>query len=271
MMRIASSGHAVFAATLIAVGILGLVQGDFAPVWQSVPKGLPGREVLAYVCAFVSLACGIGLFLPRVAAVAARVLVVYLLLWLLLIKGRFVLADPAAAVSYETCGETAVLLAGAWVLYAWFANAWDRQRLGFAVGDQGLRIARVIYGLAMIAFGVAHFAYIKLTASLVPPWLAAPTTWAFITGVTYVAAGVAMITGVYARLAAVLSAVQIGFFTLLVWVPVVVGGHVDADKWNEFVVSCALTAAAWVVADSYYRASIASPASSPAHKGSAGI
>jgi uncharacterized membrane protein len=254
-MRSASAGHAVFAATLIAIGILGLVQGDFAPIWQSVPKGLPGREVLAYICAFVSLACGVGLLLPRVAAVAARVLVVYLLLWLLLVKGRFVLADPTAAVSYETCGETAVLLAGAWVLYAWFVT-----------GDQGLRIARVIYGLAMIAFGVAHFAYLKLTASLVPPWLGAPAAWAFITGVTYIAAGLAMITGVYARLAAVLSAVQIGFFTLLVWVPVVLGGHVDADKWNEFVVSCVLTAAAWVVADSYR-----SPASSPARAGSAAI
>jgi uncharacterized membrane protein YphA (DoxX/SURF4 family) len=81
---------------MIALGILGLIQGDFAPVWQTVPKSMPAREVLAYVCAFVSLACGIGLLLPRIAAVAARVLVVYLLLWLLLFKGRFVLADPTS-------------------------------------------------------------------------------------------------------------------------------------------------------------------------------
>ena len=173
-MRIASAGHAVFAATLIALGILGLVQGDFTPVWQSVPKAMPAREALAYVCAFVSLVCGVGLLLPRVAAVAARVLVVYLLLWLVLFKGRFVLADPTSAVAYETCGETAVILAAAWVLYAWFANDWDNRRLGFATGDKGLRIARVIYGLAMVAFGVAHFAYIKLTASLVPNWIPAP-------------------------------------------------------------------------------------------------
>ena len=265
-MRIASAGHAVFAATMIALGILGLIRRDFAPVWQTVPKGMPGREVLAYVCAFVSLACGIGLLLPRIAAVAARVLVVYLLLWLLVFKGRFVLADPASAVSYETCGETAVILAGACVLYAWFANDWDKQRLGFATGDKGLRIARMIYGLAMIAFGVAHFAYAKLTASLVPAWLPAPLAWAYITGVTYVAAGLALLIGVYARLAAVLSAVQIGLFTLLVWVPVVLGGNVDAGRWSEFVVSCVLTAGAWVVADSYRR-----PASSPAHSGSHAI
>jgi uncharacterized membrane protein len=250
-MRIASHGHAVFAATMISLGLLGLINGDFAPVWQPVPKGFPAREVFAYVCAFLSLACGIGLLMPRIAAVAARVLVVFLLLWLLLFKARFIVADPTAAVSYETCGETAAILAGAWVLYAWFGNDWDKRRLAFATGDRGLRSARVIYGLAMVAFGIAHFAYVRLTASLVPSWLPGHMAWAYITGATYIAAGVAILIGKYARLAAVLSAWQIGLFTLLVWIPVVVAGNIDAGKWGEFVVSCVLTAAAWVVADSY--------------------
>lgn len=253
-LRIAGVGHVVFAATMIALGILGLVKGDFATIWGGVPKGLPAREALAYLCAVVSLACGVGLVWRRTSAVAARVLFGYLLLWLLLVKGRYVVLAPAVEVVYQNCGETAVIVAGAWVLYAWFATDWDRRWLGFATGARGVRMARVLFALALIAFGLSHFFYLYLTAPLVPKWLPWHVGWAYCTGSAYLAAAAAVLVGMYARLAATLAAVQMGGFTLLVWVPRVTSGHLHAvtgSSWDEFAVSWMLTTAAWVLADSY--------------------
>ena len=249
-MRIASVGHAAFAAVMIAFGILGLIKGDFTVLWEPVPKTIPAREVLVYLCAMVSLASGIGLLWQRTAALAARVLLAFFVLWLLVwrIPGLFQLSLVEGTWS---TGKTLVMTAAAWVLFVWFAMDWDRRRLGFATGDKGLRIARVLYALGLIPFGLAHFLYPQPTAALVPGWLPWHMALAYLTGGTFIAASLAILAGVFARLATGLSALQMGLFGLLVWVPLVAAGSLSAFQWGEVVITVALTAAGWVVWDSY--------------------
>jgi uncharacterized membrane protein len=225
--------HTVFALTMIALGILGLVKGDFAPIWLPVSDSVPGRQALAYLCALVSLAAGAGLLWRRTAAIAARVWLALLLGWLLVVRLPNIVVSPTIDVIWAAA-EVAAIVGAAWV-----------------VCNERSNIARALYGAALLPFGVAHFLYLQQTVVLVPASLPWPTGWAYLTGGAFVAAGVAVLSGVWARLAAALSAAEIGLFTLIVWVPVIARGGASAFDWHESVASWVLTSAAWVVAESY--------------------
>jgi uncharacterized membrane protein len=239
-MGIATIGQAIFAATLIGLGLLGLVSNDFAPIWNPVPRDFPARELLIHICTFVSLACGIGMLWRRTAVLATRVLLAYLLLWVVAFRVPALVKAPTATDSWFGISETAVYLAAASVMYAWSARSvlW-------------LRIPRVLYGLSLITFGVAHFTYFTESAQFVPGWLPWHSAWVAFTGAAYLAASAAILSGVMARLAAILSAWEMGGFTVLVWFPIVMTGAPSPFTWSEFIVSIALTASAWVVAESY--------------------
>ena len=236
----------LFALTFIGVGVIGFVGGSFAPIWAGAPKSLPERQAVAYLCAVVALLCGAGLLARSTAASMALVLLIYLIVWTMLFKVPFIIRQPLVEVSYQSCGENAVMIAAAWVLYAEFAK-----REAFPAGAIGLRVAHVLYGLALIAFGFSHFAYLNLTAPLIPAWLPGHVFWAYLTGAIYLATGVALATGFLSRIGALLAAVQITLITLLVWGPGVVAGRFGPSNWQEPVVSWTLMASAWVLATSF--------------------
>jgi uncharacterized membrane protein len=248
-MRIAA---AVFAATMVGLGLWGLVGRDFAPIWRPVHGHGAAREALVWICGLVSLAGGLGILWDRTRAPAAGVLAALLIIWMAVFKAPAVVGAPGVAAAWESCGETAVLAAGAWAL---FAQGGGGRSPPLVAGDSGVRAAQILYALAMMVFGVAHLAYLEATAALVPGWLPGRVAWVWLTAATYLGAGVAMLAGAWARLAAALSALQMGLFTLLVWAPVLARGHAGADDWSEAAISWSLAAAGAVVAASYAGAS----------------
>ena len=249
--RPGAASHAVFAATMIGLGVLGLIKRDFAATWGPVPDDAPGRTALIYLCALVSLLCGTGLLVRRYAAASARVLLAFYVLWLLAVRIPYFLFVSSAVDGWHSLSQSLVMTAAAWILFVGVATDRQRRRLGLLAGRGGVRVARTLYGLALIPFGIAHFLFLEATTPLVPDWLPWHVAWAYITGATFIAAGVAIVAGVWARLAAMLSVVQMGLFVPLVWIPRAAAGTLSAFQWGEFAATVALAAAGWVVADSW--------------------
>jgi uncharacterized membrane protein YphA (DoxX/SURF4 family) len=214
-----------------------------------VPKAFPDRTALAYAAAAFMLVAGAAVEWRRTAAWGAAALAAYYaLIVVILMNGRVVLAHSTEYGAYSGAAEQLAIAAGGLIVYA--ANA----RIDAALTARLTRLGQLAFGVCALLFGGAHFFYLNLTAPLVPKWLPpSQEFWAYATGIGHIAAGVAILTGVGARLAAILLTAMYLAFTLLVHSPMLLADPSSHTNWSESALNIALIGAAWVVADSLAR------------------
>jgi uncharacterized membrane protein len=242
----------LFAIGMIGLGILALIYGDFAMVWQPVAPWVPGRTALAYGSGILMLVCGALLLFRATAAWSVRILFPYLVVWALLKVPAMVVAPQIEGV-WLGFGELALLLSGGWVLFARFSALGPGLPFEFAIGDSGVRIARYLFAVWLIPIGLSHFFYVKETVDLIPSWIPFRIFWAYLTGAGHIAAGLAVLFSVIPRLAAAAEAGMLTIITLLVWVPAILAAPRTRMPWTAFWISTAITAAVWVVAQEIWQ------------------
>jgi len=241
-------GWRAYGLGVMALGLVGLAWGDFDP-GQQVPGRFPDRTALAYAAAAFMLVAGAAVEWRRTAAWGAAALAAYYgLVVVLLMNGRVVLAHAGEFGAYSGAAEQFAIAAGGLIVYA------ARAGIDAALAARLTRLGQLAFGVCALLFGGAHFVYLNLTVPLVPRWLP-PTQlfWAYATGVGQMAAGVALLTGVQARLAAILLTAMYASFTPLVHLPLLLADPSSHFNWSENALNLALIGVAWVVADSLAR------------------
>lgn len=245
----------LFAVGMMGLGVLGLIYGDFAMVWQPVAPWVFGRTALAYLAGVIMLLAGLGLLFRATAVWSIRILFPYLIVWALLKVPALFVAPQIEAV-WLGFGELAVLLAGGWTLFAQLGDVRQGSFWRLVTGENGVRAARILFGVFLIPIGLSHLMYVKETAALVPAWLPYRVGWAYLTGAGQMACGLGVLgcmvprvaASVLPRVAAFCEAGMISIFGLLVWLPAILAAPKVRLPWTAFWITWAIGAAAWVVA-----------------------
>jgi uncharacterized membrane protein YphA (DoxX/SURF4 family) len=225
---------------------MGLVRVAFHP--PQAPLG----DAIAWGGGGILILGGALLNLPRTAAAGAAVLAACFALSAVVLGGPPLIAQPLVQLSWQNFAELAALAAGGVVAYA---------RAPAAEPDRAATIARAgrqAFGLCLPVFGASHFVYARLTASLVPAWLPpGGLFWTYATGLAQIAAGLALLSGIQARLAAALLTLMYALFALLVHTPLILAAPHTGDNWAELCETLALAGVAWATADSAGRKPVA--------------
>jgi uncharacterized membrane protein YphA (DoxX/SURF4 family) len=232
----------IFSAALLVAGALVNDRGSRAVTGFAAHRSAGGT-------ATVSVAVG-----AKSAAVGAAALATLYALVVIFMHGPQIFQHPGAFPAWDGAAEQLALLAGGLAAYAYLSGADSRLARPPGLGLLGpparlARISVIMMGICLLMFGLAHFLYLDFTASMVPAWLpGGQKFWAAVTGAGHLAAGIAFLTGVKARLAAIALTVMFAVFGALVHLPLLLADPPSHLGWVMNAINLALTGAAWALA-----------------------
>jgi len=244
------AGLVVFGAAALALGVLGLITGDFTAGFHPVPETTPARTPLAYAGAGLFCLAGLGLWRGRTRRPAAWILgllyLAFALCW-----ARRVLAFPLLIGTWLGTAEQLLLAVGA-MAAAGAGRDWRTLA----------RLGQYAFGACEIIFGLAHFMSLPETIAMTPAWLPlGQRFWALATGAAHLAAGAALLIGFLPVITTRLMALMFAVFGALVWLPVLWDDPTSRFAWGGNAINLALIGAALTIGDRLAAKERSSPAS----------
>jgi uncharacterized membrane protein YphA (DoxX/SURF4 family) len=229
---------ALYALGAILLGVIGIIFHDFHLQWQAVPESIP-RIPYAYVSAAILALAGCALLVRRYERIGALMLAVFYGLWVIAFHLPNAIAAWRIMGMWNPPAEITFMAMGG--LSLWAVSAGPASRVLKLV-------ARVLAGVSAIVFGLVHMSYIKETAEFVPAWIPPSRVfWAWATGAGHLAAGLALVSGIQARLAAMALTGMMASFVLLVHIPRIFGSPDSRFEWTMLGFAASLTGAAWLI------------------------
>lgn len=196
-------------------------------------------DVVPYTAAFVYVAGGLLIQVPRTVRLGAAIMSIAFALSALLYAGAVVLrfAEPGI---WDGLFERLGIFAGAFIVFERTSRAPDARLLG---------AARTLFGICVVSYTLAQALFLHATATLVPTWIPpGQTFWAVTTTVAFALAAIAFLTGLGTLLAARLLALMVLIFGVTIWIPKTVAAPSSLFVWSELGWTFAIAATAWIVA-----------------------
>jgi uncharacterized membrane protein len=249
MGGLVKTGRVLFSVAMVVFGVQCLVLASGAAWPLPGPPWTQGHAGFAWLVGFGFLITAIGIALPWHGRLAANLLATGMLLRALILSLPKLLAhlhDPGGwTTTFEIvamCGAALVIAETIPVKFATEASPRSNAM------DVIVMIARYMFAVSLVVFGVQHFMYAEFVGMLVPAWIPWHLFWAYATGAMFfVAAASLIVNRILLPVAGMLAAM------FLLWVVVLHAPRVaqalhNGNEWTSAAVALAMGGAALAMA-----------------------
>ncbi|HMF29157.1 MAG TPA: hypothetical protein VKE42_10325 [Candidatus Cybelea sp.] len=246
-------GVYVLAFGAVATGVVDLIWRAFDPGEQPIQAFGDQVEahaaVFAVIVALMLIVGGAAIVRPRSVRLGAVLLSVAYLIFAIfwcprLVSGFEYLGWRGLIGAFGGVGQQAIVIAAVAIVYV-ASVAVDARR-----AERVVRIARWAFGLSTVVFGLAHLTNVGAIGRMVPGWMPlGGNVWAVVTGIAFILAGIAFVSGILDVVAARLLTAMLIIFGLLALAPQLVEFTRYQSSWGANVYNVTAIGAAWVLAD----------------------
>lgn len=233
MQTLLQSGPRIFGVAITGLGILCLAYRSPVRGLEPIPSTAM-QPVLGILTGLVLCAAGIAVAIDWHPRRWASVTAMTLGIWLLALHLPNIAARPTDPGAQTVLAETLALFGAAVVLWSKPAT------IAGAIG-------REAFAVPMLVFGALHLVYHDFVATLVPEWIPWRLAWAYVTGLAFIAAGLAIALRIRDRLASTALGAMFGLWVVIVHAPRVAGAPANQDEWTSLIIALAMCGGAWAV------------------------
>jgi uncharacterized membrane protein YphA (DoxX/SURF4 family) len=237
----------------VATGILDIVWGAFEGSHQPIKafgQHIPGQQVLAYIAGVWLVAAGVAILWRRTARIgaagSAAIYLIFSLFWL----PRFYVVPHTLGFHIGILIFIVFGLAQQLLLAAPGVMVYAETGSDPVSRERQLIAARWMLGLSPIVFGLGHLINVQAIVRFVPHWVPFGSFWTVLTGIAFVLAGSAMVSGIRDLLAARLLMLMLFLFELMVEIPPVFVQPHNQGAWGGALYNLTAIGACWIFVES---------------------
>jgi len=246
-------GVYVYGAASGAAGILDLIWGELDPGHQPLQAWgphIPGMKIFGYIAALWLIAGSAAMLWRWSMRFGAASLTILYGIFVLFPLPRFYTAPHF--LGYRVSVYIGVLgsVCQQIILFVAAVIAWKSLAAPASLSQRAALVARWTFGLCSVDFGLAHLTAVQTVVPLIPKWMPlGGAFWAVLTGIAFVLAGLAIVSGVLDALGAWLLGLMLLVFSALALAPLIFSSPHGHVAWGANAYNLTAVGSAWIIAE----------------------
>jgi uncharacterized membrane protein YphA (DoxX/SURF4 family) len=239
LKKIINSAKYLFVAAVAGLAMISLITSSLPVALIPVSKTAGSKVFIAWLFAIILLTACISIIINKMTTTAAYIIAAVFFFILVAIHLPLLIPDVHNANEWVAFLEILSISCGGFLLAAIVNTDIENTRRNIFI-LKSATIAKFVFALAIVIFGVQHIMYEQFIITLIPAWLPFKQFWAYMVEAAFILTPISILLNIKTRLATFLLGLMFITWVLILHAPRVFNAPKIKAEWTSMFIALAM-------------------------------